>query len=45
MIVFRDALVRLRFYYPNAYASLDGDDAKKRDAFEAVEKKARAARP
>jgi hypothetical protein len=33
------ALARLRFYYPDAYAALSGDDAKKRDAFEAEEKK------
>ena len=36
-----EALVRLRFYYPNAYAALDVDDAKKRDKFEAEERKAR----
>jgi hypothetical protein len=32
------ALVRLRFYYPNAYAALEGDDARERDKFEAGEK-------
>jgi hypothetical protein len=36
-----EALVRLRFYYPDAYAALDGDDARKREKFEAEEKKAR----
>ena len=36
------ALVRLRFYYPNAYAALDGEDAKKRAAFEADEQKRHA---
>jgi hypothetical protein len=36
-----EALIRLRFYYPNAYAALDGDDARKREKFEAEEKKAR----
>jgi hypothetical protein len=36
-----DALVRLRFYYPDAYAALDGDDAVKRQQFEANEKRAR----
>jgi hypothetical protein len=36
-----DALVRLRFYYPDAYNALDGDDAVKREKFEADEKKAR----
>jgi hypothetical protein len=37
-------LVRLRLYYPQTYASLTGDDLKKRDAFEAEEKKENAAR-
>ena len=32
------ALRRLRLYYPQTYAALTGDDAKKRDAFEAREK-------
>jgi len=32
------ALRRLRFYYPKTYASLSGDDLKKREAFEAEEK-------
>jgi hypothetical protein len=39
--LFGDALVRLRFYYPNAYAALDGDDAREREKFEAEEKQAR----
>jgi hypothetical protein len=45
MSFFRGGLARLRFYYPNAYAKLYGEDAKKRDAFEIEEKMARAARP
>jgi hypothetical protein len=36
------ALRRLRFYYPKTYASLAGDDLKKRDAFEANEKTQRS---
>jgi hypothetical protein len=36
-----EALVRLRFYYPDAYAALDGDDVAKRKKFEAEEQKAR----
>jgi hypothetical protein len=36
-----DALVRLRFYYPYAYAALNGDDARKREKFEADERQAR----
>ncbi len=32
------ALRRLRLYYPKTYASLSGDDLKKREAFEAKEK-------
>jgi hypothetical protein len=35
------ALIRLRFYYPDAYATLGGEDAGKRDEFEAREKLAR----
>ncbi|MBV8978269.1 MAG: hypothetical protein JOZ13_12930 [Alphaproteobacteria bacterium] len=35
---YRDALVRLRFYYPATYAALRGEDLKKRAAFEADEK-------
>ena len=45
MSLFWRAFTRLRFYYPNAYASLDGVDAKKRDAFETEEKRIRAAKP
>jgi hypothetical protein len=37
------ALRRLRFYYPDAYAALGGEAARKRAAFEAAEKKRRAA--
>jgi hypothetical protein len=43
--LFREALARLRFYYPTAYAALAGDDAKKREKFEVDEKKARATTP
>ena len=35
---YRDALVRLRFYYPKTYAALSGEDLEKRNAFEADEK-------
>jgi len=38
---YRGALARLRFYYSNTYASLTGDDLKKREAFETEEKKDR----
>jgi len=37
-----EALIRLRFYYPAAYAALDGDDAGMREKFE---RKARATKP
>jgi hypothetical protein len=39
---FSSALKRLRFYYPSAYAALQGDDAKKRALFEAQEASRRA---
>jgi hypothetical protein len=45
MSYFRGGLAQLRFYYPNAYATLSGEDAKKRDAFEVEEKMARVPRP
>jgi hypothetical protein len=45
MSYFRGGLAQLRFYYPNAYATLSGEEAEKRDAFEIEEKMARAARP
>ncbi|WP_210161091.1 hypothetical protein, partial [Bradyrhizobium sp. STM 3809] len=32
--------MRLRFYYPDAYAALEGDDAKARQSFEAKERQA-----
>jgi hypothetical protein len=32
------AMTRLRFYYRDAYASLRGEDLKKREAFEAAER-------
>jgi hypothetical protein len=35
--VYAGALRRLRFYYPNVYASLSGDDLAKRQAFERAE--------
>jgi hypothetical protein len=38
---YRDALVRLRFYYPGTYASLTGNDRAKRDALEKEEKAGR----
>ena len=38
------ALRRLRFYYPKTYASLTGDDLKKREAFETEEKEDRVRR-
>jgi hypothetical protein len=41
-LFFEPALARLRFYFPDAYAALDGEDARKRAAFEADEQKGRA---
>ncbi len=38
---YRDALIRLRFYFPSTYAALSGKDLEKRNAFEADEKKRR----
>jgi hypothetical protein len=35
---FGPALARLRFYYPDTYESLAGDDLRKRQLFEADEK-------
>lgn len=35
---YRDALIRLRFYYPKTYAALSGKDLEKRNRFEADEK-------
>lgn len=37
---FGPALARLRFYYPDTYMALHGDDLKKREAFESDEKAA-----
>src|SRR5262245_46338472 len=45
MSFFRGGLAQLRFYYPNAYATLSGEDAEKRDVFEIEEREERAARP
>lgn len=39
---YRDALVRLRFYYPKTYAALSGKDLVKRNAFETEEKEQKA---
>ena len=35
---YRDALIRLRFYYPKTYATLSGKDLEKRKVFETDEK-------
>jgi hypothetical protein len=40
---YQDALRRLRFYYPERYASLQGSDLQKRTLFEAAERKTNSA--